>query len=85
MCVTRVTSGVLIAMEKFTFKACTHNVTVPVSIKSLPKFITVLTMAGRMGVQPILPVRVPVIIDTMINFDGGRHGDVMCKQSFRKS
>ena len=38
-----------------------------------------------MGVQPILPVREPVIIDTMLNFDGDFEGDgdgdVMCKLS----
>ena len=30
---------------------------------------------GRMGVQPILPVKVPVTIGTMLNFDGDCDGD----------
>ena len=30
--------------------------------------------------QPILPVKVSTIIDTMLNFDG--HGDVLCKETF---
>ena len=43
------------------------------------------TMMGKMGVQPILPIMVLVVIDTMLNFDGdfdgdGR-GDVMCEQT----
>ena len=42
------------------------------------------TLRGRLGVQPILPVRVPGIIDTILNFDGDG-GDVMFKQSFRVS
>ena len=35
----------------------------------------------KMGVQPILFVKVSVTIDTMLNFDGD--GDVTCKQTFR--
>ena len=35
------------------------------------------TLKDRMGVQPVLPVKVSVIIDTMLNFDGDfdEHGD----------
>ena len=39
-----------------------------------------------MGVQPTLPIKVSVTIDTMLNFDGdfGRHrnSDITCKQTF---
>ena len=40
----------------------------------------------RMDVQPLLPVKVSVTIDTMLNFDhdfdGHGDGDVKCKQTF---
>ena len=40
----------------------------------------------RMEVQPILPIEVPIIIDTMLNFkgmfNGHGNGDVTCKQTF---
>ena len=39
----------------------------------------------KMGVQPILPIKVSVIFDTMLNFDGDfdghGDGDVTCKQT----
>ena len=41
---------------------------------------------GRMGLEPILPVKVPATIGTMLNFDGDcdgdRHGVGTCKHSF---
>ena len=44
---------------------------------------------NRMGVQPILPVKVSVSVVTMLNFNGdfNRHGDcdVTCKQTFTSS
>ena len=42
-----------------------------------------------MGVQPILPIKVSITIDTMLHFDGDYDGqsdgdvDVKCKQTFR--
>ena len=42
-------------------------------------------MTGRMGLEPILPVRQPVTISTMLNFDsdgdGIGDGVGMCKQA----
>ena len=39
----------------------------------------------RMGVQPILPIKVSVTIGTMLNFDGDfdghGDGDITCKQT----
>ena len=37
----------------------------------------------RMGIQPILPVKLSITIDTMLNFDSDGHGDcdVTCKQT----
>ena len=36
------------------------------------------SLMGRMGVEPILPVKLPIIIESMLNFDGDEHGDVRC-------
>ena len=40
---------------------------------------------GRMGVQPIFPIKVSVTIGTMLNFDsdfdGHGDGDITCKQT----
>ena len=45
------------------------------------------SLTGKMGVRPILPVRLSVTIATMLNFDGHCDGDGdgvgMCKQAFR--
>ena len=45
------------------------------------------TLTDRMGVEPILPIKMSVTIDTMLNFDGDfdRHsdGDVTYKRTFR--
>ena len=45
------------------------------------------TLMGWLGLEPIRPIKVPVIIGTMLNFDGhfdgDGHGDVTCEQSFR--
>ena len=47
------------------------------------------TLTDRMGLQPILPIKVSITIDTMLHFDsdfdGQSHGDVdvTCKQTFR--
>ena len=42
---------------------------------------------GRLGVQPIQPVKVPVNIGTILIFDGDGnrdgHGDVTCKQGLK--
>ena len=45
------------------------------------------TLMNRMGVQPILPVKVSITINTMLNFDGDfdRDGDVICKQKIRNN
>ena len=42
---------------------------------------------NRMGVQPILPVKVSITINTMLNFDSDfdGHGNVTCKQNFRNN
>ena len=37
---------------------------------------------GRMGLEPILPVRCPINIGTIIKFDGDGNGVGMCKQTF---
>ena len=34
---------------------------------------------GRMGVEPILPIKQPITIGTMLNFDGDSVG--VCKQN----
>ena len=41
-----------------------------------------LWLMGRMGLEPILPVRRPVTIDTMLNFGGHCDGAGTCKQAF---
>ena len=55
----------------------TDTVTVPVTVTV--KFIIVLMMTarltGRMGVEPILPVRQTVTIGTIVKLDGDGHGD----------
>ena len=42
-----------------------------------------------MGSRPILPVKLPITINTMVNFDGGCDGDGdgvgICKQTLRPS
>ena len=47
------------------------------------------TLTGWLGLEPILPVRVPVTIGMMLNFDGhfdgDGHGNVTCNQTFRRS
>ena len=60
----------------------THNVTVPVFVKVAVKSYHFTYDGGHNGVcNPILHIKVPVITDTILNFDGNGHGDVMCKQS----
>ena len=43
------------------------------------------SLTGRMGDRPILPVKLPITISTMLNFDGNCYGDRdgvwMCKQT----
>ena len=43
------------------------------------------TLTGWLGLEPILPVKVPVTIGIMLNFDGhfdgGGHDDVTCNQT----
>ena len=43
------------------------------------------SLTGKMGIRPILPVRLSVTIATMLNFDGHCDGDGdgvgMCKQA----
>ena len=36
---------------------------------------------GENGVQPILPVKVSITINTMLNFDGHGDSDVTCEQT----
>ena len=38
-------------------------------------------LMGRMGTEPIPPIKRSVSIDTMINFDGEGDGDGTCKQA----
>ena len=45
----------------------------------LPSNIVSMLM-GRMGLEPILPIKVPVTIGTILNFD--RDGVGKCKQIF---
>ena len=40
-------------------------------------------MMGKMGLEPILPVKVPIIVCTMLNFDGDGDGVSTCKQTFK--
>ena len=48
---------------------------------------TMDTLMDRMGVRPILPVKVSITIDIMLNFDddfdGHGDGDVTCKQTLK--
>ena len=41
------------------------------------------TLKDRMGVQPMVPIKVSVIVDTLLNFDGDFDEDdgVTCKQT----
>ena len=54
----------------------THSDPVTVTVKGLA---LCQRLTGRMGMEPILPVKQPVTIDTMLNFDGDGVG--MCKQA----
>ena len=36
----------------------------------------------RMGIQPILPIKVSIISDTMLDVDGHGHGDITCRYTF---
>ena len=49
------------------------------------RFSIVSMVTGRMSLEPILPIKQPITIGTMLNFDGDGHGDGvgMCKQNFR--
>ena len=42
------------------------------------------SLTGTIGARPILSIKLPVTIDTMLNFDGDGHGGGvgMCKQTF---
>ena len=40
------------------------------------------TLTGRMSVEPILPVKVPVTTSVMLNFDGPNFGVGTCEQGF---
>ena len=57
----------------------------PVTVTVTVKVNIVLMMTGWMGLEPILPVKVPITMGTMLNFDGDCHGDGhgigMCKQT----
>ena len=48
----------------------THSDLVTVKGLALCQWLT-----GRMGMEPILPVKQPVTIDIMLNFDSDGHGD----------
>ena len=69
------------------FKAYLHIPT-PSPIPSPSSFIIVqmvtFCLTCRMGLEPILPIRWPVTISTMFNFDGVGIGDGvgMCNQAF---
>ena len=41
-----------------------------------------ITLMGRMGVQPILPIQVTISIDIILNFDWHGECDVACKRTF---
>ena len=69
-------------------KVCLHIPT-PTPSPSPSKFniVPMVTgsLTGRMGLEAILPVKLPVTIDTMLNFDEHSDGDGdgvgMCKQA----
>ena len=41
------------------------------------------TLKDRISSRPILPVKVPIIIGIMFNFDGHDRGNVTCKQTLK--
>ena len=67
------------------FKACLH-VPTPFPSKFIIMPMVTGSPTGRMGSIPILPVRLPVTIITMLNFDrhcdGDGNGLGTCKQAF---
>ena len=72
------------------FRVCLHVPTPsPCSSLSLSSFTIVLMvmvhLTGKMGVEPILPIRLPVTLSTMIKLDGDGHSDGVgtCKHTFR--
>ena len=79
---------------KYSFGVCLH---VPTPSPSLPlspsKFDIVLMVMGslssRMGDRPILPVKLPITVDLMLNFDrdsdSGRDVVLTSKQTFTQS
>ena len=71
-------------------KACLHIPAPSPSPSECPSKFNIVPMVtgsltGRMGLEAILPVKLPVTIDTMLNFDGHSDGDGdgagMCKQA----
>ena len=69
-------------------KACLHILMpCPSPSQSSSKFnivqIVTGSLTGRMGDRPILPVKLPITIDTMLSFDSDGDGVGMCKQTLR--
>ena len=57
-------------------KVCLHVQTPFPSLSDCPSSLSLCQwLTGRMGSIPILPIRVPITISTMINFDGQSNGD----------
>ena len=75
--------------HKWVLKACLHIPTQsPSPSQCLSKFTTVPMVDGQDGLEPILPVILPVTIEIMLNFyrhcDGDGDGVGTCKQAFRE-
>ena len=71
-------------------KVCLHILTQSPSPSECPSKFNIVPMVtgsltGRMGLEAILPVKLPVTIGTILNFDGHSDGDGdrvgMCKQA----
>ena len=49
--------------------------------------MVMVRLTGKMGVEPILPIRRAITISTMIKLDGDWHGEGVgtCKHTLRKT
>ena len=69
------------SLENEPLRCCSHwvKVCLHISIPSSSKFNIVSTVTDRMGNGPILPVQLPITVNTVLNFDSDGVG--MCKQT----
>ena len=83
-------NSVTLVSDTCTLKVCLHIPTQSPSPLECPSKFNIVPMVtgcltGRMGLEAILPVKLTVTIDTMLNFDGHSDGDGdgvgMCKQA----